>query len=289
MSKKLTYEYIKEYIENEGEILCSNEYYGANKKLLLICKNGHEYEIKWNYFQQGNRCSICQHYSKKHEYEYIKKYIENEGEILKSKEYNGNKRKLLLTCKNGHDYRISFNKFQQGKRCFICYNEGKNDFNIVKEEFEKENYEVLSKEYKNSYNKLDVICSNGHKIKISYKKFLYGNRCNICNIENRTGNLHWNWKGGISCEPYCEQWKDKEYKESIKERDGYMCLNPYCKGNYKRLNIHHIDYNKKNCHPLNLITLCASCNSKANKYREWHKEWYNIIINKRYLREEING
>jgi len=30
--------------------------------------------------------------------------------------------------------------------------------------------------------------------------------------EKTTGELHWNWKGGISCEPYCEIWMDKEYK-----------------------------------------------------------------------------
>lgn len=103
-------------------------------------------------------------------------------------------------------------------------------------------------------------------------------------IENHadfSGENHWNWKGGISCESYCDQWKDKEYKESIKERDGYICLNPECNRNYKRLNIHHIDYNKKNCHPFNLITICASCNMKANKDRKWHKAWYQAIIDKR--------
>jgi hypothetical protein len=97
-----------------------------------------------------------------------------------------------------------------------------------------------------------------------------------------SGENHPNWKGGISCEPYCEQWKDEEYKESIKERDGYICLNPECNKNSNRLSIHHIDYNKKNCHPLNLITLCVSCNSKANTNRKWHEEWYKAIISKRY-------
>lgn len=89
------------------------------------------------------------------------------------------------------------------------------------------------------------------------------------------------WKGGISCEPYCEQWKDQEYKESIKERDGYKCLNPECNKTSHRLCVHHIDYIKKNCHPLNLITVCTSCNMKANFNREWHKSWYQAIIFRR--------
>ncbi len=107
----------------------------------------------------------------------------------------------------------------------------------------------------------------------------------LARIEKIKGENHWNWKGGISCEPYCEQWRDKEYKESIKERDGHICLNPSCLKNSKNLCIHHIDYNKKNCHPNNLITLCKSCNTIANFNRQWHQEWYKSIIIIRYKKE----
>lgn len=99
-----------------------------------------------------------------------------------------------------------------------------------------------------------------------------------------SGNGNPNWRGGISYEPYCEQWSDIEYKESIKERDGHICLNPECKKITNKLCVHHIDYNKKNCHPLNLITICISCNSKANINRRWHKAWYKAIIYNRYKR-----
>lgn len=98
----------------------------------------------------------------------------------------------------------------------------------------------------------------------------------------KCGSLSPNWKGGISCEPYCFEWSSKEFKEYIKERDGHKCLNPDCFGNVSKLTIHHIDYNKKNCDPQNLITLCRSCNSRANKDREWHKAWYEVVIYRRY-------
>jgi len=91
-----------------------------------------------------------------------------------------------------------------------------------------------------------------------------------------------NWKGGISCEPYCQVWVDQDYKESIKKRDKYQCLNPACNHKSKNLCLHHIDYNKKNCHPNNLIVLCISCNAKANFDRKWHTEWYKRILNRRY-------
>jgi len=91
-----------------------------------------------------------------------------------------------------------------------------------------------------------------------------------------------NWKGGISCEPYCDVWLDKDFKEAIKERDGYQCLNPTCNKTSNRLSSHHINYIKKDCRPENLITLCVSCNSKANKDRKWHKSWYKAVIYRRY-------
>ena len=88
------------------------------------------------------------------------------------------------------------------------------------------------------------------------------------------------WKGGIAHEPYCPIWLDKEYKEDIKARDNYRCQNPDCWGtaNHLPLLIMHIDNDKKNCHPNNLITGCFSCNSRAQKDREWHTAWYNAIM-----------
>lgn len=93
-----------------------------------------------------------------------------------------------------------------------------------------------------------------------------------------------NWKGGIACEPYCDVWLDKDFKQTIRDRDNNTCQN--CgvtrmlslKIFSENLSIHHIDYNKKNCHPENLITLCNSCNSKANGNREFHKIFYEEIM-----------
>lgn len=100
---------------------------------------------------------------------------------------------------------------------------------------------------------------------------------------NQSGKNSWNWKGGISCEPYCETWNDKEFKKYIFERDNYKCQNPDCWGNGGKLCRHHIDYNKKNCGLTNVITVCNSCNTRANANREWHTTYYNKIM------EQINA
>jgi hypothetical protein len=94
---------------------------------------------------------------------------------------------------------------------------------------------------------------------------------------------HPRWRGGISCEPYCEAWTDKEYKHWIKyERDGGKCQNPACSFSHSgRIVLHHINYIKKDCHPINLITLCISCNSRANKDRDWHQAWYTEIMRRK--------
>jgi len=86
-----------------------------------------------------------------------------------------------------------------------------------------------------------------------------------------------NWRGGISLEPYCFEFTN-DLKEYIKNRDLYQCKNPDCWGRSKKLVVHHIDYDKKHCVPENLITLCISCNSRANFKRiQWKKIFLEII------------
>lgn len=83
------------------------------------------------------------------------------------------------------------------------------------------------------------------------------------------GPRHWSWQGGSSFEEYGPEFND-ELKEQIRARDNYTCR--VCGKTEeelgKVLSIHHIDFNKKNNAPWNLISLCAKHNIKANTYRE---------------------
>jgi len=90
-------------------------------------------------------------------------------------------------------------------------------------------------------------------------------------------------KNGLVDPLYCKEFSFKEFKIMIKQRDKFKCMNPDCNFKFNdRLVIHHIDYNKKNCNLNNLITVCRSCNAKANYNRDWHKSWYQAIMFKRY-------
>lgn len=80
--------------------------------------------------------------------------------------------------------------------------------------------------------------------------------------ERMAGKGNPNWHDGISYEPYGQEF-NKQLKLQILERDSYMCQ--VCSN---RATIpHHINYNKKDNSPQNLIAVCRNCNGKANYNR----------------------
>lgn len=87
------------------------------------------------------------------------------------------------------------------------------------------------------------------------------------------------WRGGISKRPYPFEWTET-LKESIKQRDNYKCQFCGCPQEecIRGLFVHHIDYNKNNLTPNNLITLCNRCNSKVNFYREYWQTHFMMTL-----------
>lgn len=97
------------------------------------------------------------------------------------------------------------------------------------------------------------------------------------------GEKNYLWRGGISFEPYSVDWT-KTLKRSIRERDRYSCKICGEKQEDRSFDIHHIDYNKKNCDPNNLITLCHSCHTKTNSKRDY---WINYFKKQLDLAENV--
>lgn len=70
--------------------------------------------------------------------------------------------------------------------------------------------------------------------------------------------------------PYAADFT-RQLREEIRARDGYRCRLCGAPPIRRGLHVHHIDYQKDNTLPENLITLCQPCHSRTNFNRNhWH-------------------
>ena len=138
---------------------------------------------------------------------------------------------------------------------------------------------------------------------LSYRK---GKRCITCANKFKSGenNGNWNnhklkgknnpnWKGGISYLPYGPEFNNN-LKEEMRERDGRKCWHPGCGVPEIELEIkllvHHIDENKKNNWPENLICVCKSCHGRIHgNMKYWKRYFQNLMIKRmeeQYFKEK---
>lgn len=123
-------------------------------------------------------------------------------------------------------------------------------------------------------NEYEVISCHSHRSKTCSNECSRKYRSTISSGENNPS-----WSGGLSRMPYPYNWAS--ISKSIIERDGAICMNPNCGSTDKRMTVHHIDYDKMNCDPLNLIAVCETCNSVANFGRQQWYEYYMDVQKKR--------
>lgn len=103
--------------------------------------------------------------------------------------------------------------------------------------------------------------------------------------ENQVLRNNPNWRGGISFEPYPVAWNGN-LKEKVRERDARTCQHcgkPEAESR-RKLDVHHIDYNKDNLDPENLISLCNSCHGKTHGRREYWKGYFIRLRASRWTR-----
>lgn len=100
-------------------------------------------------------------------------------------------------------------------------------------------------------------------------------------------HIDWNFYFSHGCQrthyPYDDTF-NKELKHKIAERDIYSCqlcgeLLP------DKFAVHHIDYNKKNSKPENLIFLCACCHGKIHHNEKFWQPYFEQYQLKRNLDE----
>lgn len=138
----------------------------------------------------------------------------------------------------------------------------------------------------------------GKPISVSSGAYRTG-KCHSCGIKGEknhffgvrlSGILSPTFIDGRSYLPYTLDFT-LELREQIRKRDGYTCQNPECNMTEEEhltlfgqvLHAHHIDYNKQNCKKNNLITLCLSCNVRANSNRDYWQKFYTKKIGEKNL------
>lgn len=231
MRRGATYEQIKEFVEDNGYKLISKEYRSCKEKIEVECPFGHRYFVTWGNFKHGNRCPICSKEINRNKrttpYGEVKEIAESRGYELLSKEYIP-KKKILLKCSKGHIWEVDFRSFKSGVNCAYCNGHIKFTYDFVKQDIENRGYILLSKEYINNIQKLDLICPRGHSIKMSYGSLRNGCDCNICSSQ-RCGD-----KQRFSYE-YVKQYVEekgfilmsKEYKRAREKIDIKCCVCGY--------------------------------------------------------------
>lgn len=185
MSKRLTFEYVRECFEKEGYTLLSEEYFHSLKQRLeYICPKGHKNNITWAGWNRGRRCKDCSK-NKKLRYEDIQQSFVSEGYTLLSKKNTGSHGIYEYICPEGHRHKVKWNAWKTGIRCGICSGNKKLKYDYVKQLFDDEGYTLLSTEYNGAMTRLEYICPEGHRNNILYANWQRGRRCGRCWHESK--------------------------------------------------------------------------------------------------------
>jgi 5-methylcytosine-specific restriction endonuclease McrA len=210
---------------------------------MLGKKHSKETKQKWSKSRKGNQVGIENpFFGRKHSEESKQKI--REKKIGKTISKESIKKQIETKIRNGTN-----SHSEETKRKIGYANKGK----LVPEHQKK----ILSKLYK------------GRKLSKEIRNKM---------SKSRSLEKHFNWQGGKSFEPYTTDWT-ASLKRAIRERDRYTCQ--LCSEQQKEsaFSVHHIDYDKTNCNPNNLITLCKGCHTKTNYNRERWKKYFKQKVN----------
>lgn len=151
------------------------------------------------------------------------------------------------------------------KRCKSCAKKGKlnNEYKHGKYCEDNENHCI---DCNKKILGTSIRCSSCHSSRIAKERF-------------KNPKNHFNWQGGLSFEEYGMEF-DSALKETIRQRDGYKCKKCGCSQleNGRQLDVHHIDYNKRNNKLNNLISLCVRCHRKTGFNRDYWYAYFTYLM-----------
>jgi len=184
-----------------------------------------------------------------------RKFCSMECYLEYNKEHNNSKINTICEwCGKEFIIRTDFIKDNNGRfcsrKCFKSFRNKETHVNII--------CEICGKEFSCSKKNMRRFCSKE------------------CSYIGRSGENNYGWKGGKSNNPYPQEWNET-LRDSIRCRDSYICqeCGIHEDENNRKLDVHHIDYNKDNLNPDNLISLCRECHMKTNHNRDYWIEYFN--------------
>jgi len=315
MSKKrLTFEYVKGYFEEQGCELIEKKYISSNTKMRYRCICKDINEINFNNFQQGRRCKKCgikkMSESQKYSFEYVYNYFKDQGCKLIEKEYVNMVTKMNYICNCKNINKITFIDFKSGRRCKKCgikkLSKSKTfTFEYVYNYFKDQGCKLIEKEYVNSDIKMKYRCNCGKIHRISFVKFKQGQRCNKCAKERRKQTMM--KKYGVSYFPHCGYSKESQklfdatyslLDKKYKNKTYYATLNREFGTSYKGKSFKYdyvnskskkvIEYNGSIFHPIPTLKNSAknwfvfNKNKTAKEARDYEKIKYEGLEKQGY-------
>jgi hypothetical protein len=181
MVRKLSYEFVKQYVESFGYILLSKEYKNNSTPLEMICTKGHNCSISFgNFKNKDRRCSEC-YGNKKKTIEEIEIKLLEKGYTLLSTQYKNANSEIEVLCNKKHTWTTTWGKIQSGRECPYC--SGKfNNIQTIREIIEsEEGYKLISEECNQLRDYVEIECKNGHRYFSTVNNFKQEKRCPHCN------------------------------------------------------------------------------------------------------------
>lgn len=176
-----------------------------------------------------------------------------------------------IDCKSKGIFKIlSRKEYKKCRKCAGIYRRGRKKYYCIEKN--------CNKELKNIYAKRCNKCELKRRYRLGIMNNKGKNNGRYGKGNTIKGKNNPNWKGGLSFEEYGNKFNNK-LKEQIRYRDQYKCKICNCSQleNGRKLDVHHIDYNKKNNNINNLIALCISCHMKTNYNRKYWKKYLKKI------------
>jgi hypothetical protein len=274
-SNKYTFEYVKQYFEDHGCVLLSEEYVGVHERMEYICNCGDKAPTTFHRFKSGKRCKKCgikkRANSKKHSYEFVVKFFRDNDCVLLESEYVDSNTSMNYLCSCGEPSTIAFQNFKNGQRCKDCgikkraNTQRKYSYQEVVEIFNQRGCVLLETEYVNANTQMNFICSCGNPGRTNIYDFENGSDCRKCSFKKISGTNSPNYKHDKTLEEREIERNYPEYRNwrtLVFERDEYTCQ--CCKKKKGgQLVSHHIDgYHwcvERRTDISNGITLCKFC------------------------------